>query len=507
MNRKEFLDYIGKGLFFSGSAMFLASCNSFLTEKPKALLSPDTFFNSDAAADAAVIGMYQTLHSGNIYGLAQSSVYAVSENGADTMGPDRTFGGVEFLQNYVLNEGTTNIRGIWLDLYNLIYNANLVLSKINDNKQMTKDGIDKSTGETLFLRSLAYFHLTNFWGDVPFYTDNLPLDQIQKLGRTDKGKIRTQIVQDLKKAYSLLPPSYSADQIGRATKWAAETLLTKTYLWMGNWQGARDSAVDIINNSPHQLLKNYADVFSPDNTGNAELIFQVVWAKDLLQQRFTDFFTPRIRDEPKNGSDRSALQADLDARNEGFTGYGLTIPLPDLVSKYPQNDLRRPSNVVTSYLGYDLKFQYMPKMWDLDQINSPRGNHGNNFIVFRLADVYLMAAEAENELNGPGNAYQYINAVRARAYNPVQPLSGMSQAQFRQAIYDERKWELAGEGYRRIDLVRWGILLDVVKNAQYRVYDPAANITPKNVMLPIPATEIDLNPELLKSDPTNNGYR
>ena len=146
-------------------------------------------------------------------------------------------------------------------------------------------------------------------------------------------------------------------------------------------------------------------------------------------------------------------------------------------------------------------------MWDLNQIDSPRGNHGDNIPVFRLADVYLMAAEAENELNGPANAYQYINRIRERAYNPAQPLSGMTQAQFRQAIYDERKWELAGEGHRRMDLVRWGTLLTVVKNTQYRVYDPASNITTRNMLLPIPALELDLNPNLLKSDPTNNGYR
>jgi hypothetical protein len=143
----------------------------------------------------------------------------------------------------------------------------------------------------------------------------------------------------------------------------------------------------------------------------------------------------------------------------------------------------------------------------LNQLSSPRGNHGENKKIFRLADVYLMAAEAENELSGPANAYPYINKVRARAYDPIQPLSGLTQAQFRQAIYDERKWELASENHRRMDLIRWGILLDVVKHTKYRVYNPAVNITPKNILLPIPPTEINLNPNLLKSDPTNNGYR
>lgn len=506
MERRKFLGYMGKGLFFGSASLYLPSCSKFLEEKPKAILSPNTFFNSDKAARAAINGIYEIYHNNALYGNV-TGLNASMEFGADTVGPNRTWGSVEQIQNYTIDEGTTNTRTTWQHLYNVIYNTNLILNKITDNKKMTPEGIDQAMGEALFLRSLAYFHLTNLWGDAPFYTEFIPLSEIQVLPRTDKDKIRTQIVTDLQKAKELLPDSYPESELGRATKWAAATLLTKVYLWMKNWQGARDTAVDIINNSPHKLLENYADVFDPNNEGNAELIFQIVFAKDLEKQRRTDNYCPRLRDEPKKSSEKSALKKALDARNEGFTGYGLDIPLTDLVEKYPMNDLRRPSNIITNYLGFELSFPYFPKMWNLDQINSPRGNHGENYIVFRLADVYLMAAEAENELSGPANAFPYINKVRERAYDPPQPIIALTQAQFRKALQDERKWELAAEGYRRMDLIRWGILLETVKNTHYRVYDPAKNISPRNVLLPIPATELQLNPNLLKSDPTNNGYR
>jgi hypothetical protein len=141
-------------------------------------------------------------------------------------------------------------------------------------------------------------------------------------------------------------------------------------------------------------------------------------------------------------------------------------------------------------------------------VNSLRGNHPENYIVFRMADVYLMAAECENELNGPGNAYQYVNKVRERAFEPDQPWGGMTKEQFRLAMYDERKFELCAEGHRRLDLIRWGILLDVVKNTVERPWNnAAANIQPKHVLYPIPLEEIQLNPNLLETDPTNNGYR
>lgn len=243
--------------------------------------------------------------------------------------------------------------------------------------------------------------------------------------KNDATQIRKELVQDLQRAQDLLPDSYGNADRGRASRLAAATLMVKIYLILEACQEARDKAVEII--------------------------WSIVFIKDLNPMITTDLFTPRLRDEPKNSDEKEAL---LEARNEGFTVFGLAIPKCGFVDEFPQDDLRRPSNIVESYLSFELNYPYMPKMWNLDQINSPRQNHGENYIVFRLADVYLMAAEVENELNGPVAAYQYINAVRARAYDSEQPLSGLSQQQFREALYDERKWELAGEGHRRMDLIR-----------------------------------------------------
>ena len=92
-------------------------------------------------------------------------------------------------------------------------------------------------------------------------------------------------------------------------------------------------------------------------------------------------------------------------------------------------------------------------------IDKPRNAKSENIVLIRLADIYLMAAERENELNGPDNAYQYVNKVRERAFEPDSPWSGLSQAEFRVKMYDERKYELFAEGHRKQDLIRWGILL------------------------------------------------
>jgi hypothetical protein len=487
------------------------NCEEFLAEDPRQIVSPANFFNTEAEVKSAVNGLYNIYKNNSLH--AKIGLDRFYENGADVIGPNRAFGQVEAIQSYTINEG--NIGDIsqgggapltWQDLYLIIQNANLILESL-EGKDFNEETKNQLMGEALFMRSYSYYHLTNLWGAVPYFRDNLLIDEIRQLGRTDAEQIRNDIVADLESAQGLLPGSYSNNELSRASSWAAATLLVKIYLIQNDWQRARDKAVEIINNSPHALLDDYAAVFDPNNEYNEEIIWTIDFVKDINQDDWPDHFTPRIRDEPKNSDERPALSEELSIRNEGFTGYGLAIPLPDFVNEFPMDDLRRPSNIATTYLGFELNFPYMPKMWNLDQINSPRGNHGDNKIIFRMADVFLMAAEAENELNGPAGAYQYLNAVRERAYEPDQPLSGLSQQQFREAIYDERRWELGGEGHRRMDLIRWGILLDVVRETEYRIYNPAENIEPKHVLLPIPVEELRLNPALLESDPTNNGYR
>lgn len=499
-------------LLISLVAFSFTGCEEFLAEEPRQIVSPSNFFNSDAEVKSAINGLYNIYKTSSLHGKIGLDRYY--ENGADVIGPNRIFDQVESTQNYTLNEETVGYISqnggaplTWQNLYRIIQNTNIILTNLESNENISESGMDQFMGETLFLRSYAYYHLTNLWGDVPYFRDNLPIEEIRTLGRTDVDQIRNDILEDLQMAQDLLPDAYNDNELGRASKWAAATVMVKILLTQENWEGARDKAVEIINNSPHSLLSDYGDVFAPGNEYNDEVIWAIDFVKDINANDWPDHFTPRIRDEPKAGDQQPALSAALSERNEGFTGYGLAIPLPDFVNKFPLDDLRRPVNIAESYLGFELNFPYMPKMWNLDQINSPRGNHGDNKIIYRMADVYLMAAEAENELNGPGNAYQYINAVRERAYEPDQPYTGLSEQQFREAIYDERKWELGGENHRRMDLIRWGILVDVVKSTEYRVYNPAANIQPHHVLLPIPVEELRLNPALLESDPTNNGYR
>ena len=522
-------------IFSSVFIIFLcSSCEGFLEEDPRAIIAPETFFASENDARQAVNGIYAILKNNSLYG--QVGLDHFYDNGADIIEPNRSANFVEPIGNYSMNEALADVSvqkmsvsDTWKDLYRIILNANIIIDRVTGNDAITQEAETDILAETTFIRALAYWHITNLWGAAPYYTDALSIDEIRTLGRTDESVIINGVLADLQFAQDNLQSSYTGVNSGRASKWAAAIVMAKIYMKQQNWQAGLTKCLEIINESPHQLLPTYAEVFDPANEYNEEIIWSLDFAKDIRGQ-FEEgvqradgslpgfagngnwrpsMFNPRLRDEPLNTDERGALRDALTANGEAFNGTGLQIASKDFAEKFPLNDLRRPLNVMDNYLGFELVFPYMPKFMNLKLETSPRFNHSDNRLIFRLADVYLMAAECENELNGPANAYQYIHPIRERAYETQAEweLVGLSQQEFREAIYDERKWELAGEAHRRYDLIRWGILLGVVQNLEYRFWTPAANIRSYHILLPIPLQELQLNPALLESDPTNNGYR
>ena len=507
-------------------------CDSFLEEEPRDIVSPDNFFANDADATQAITGLYALIKNNSIYG--QAGLDNWYDNGVDIIEPNRTHPIFEVMGNYTLSEVTADasnqkmsVSDTWQNLYRVILNANVIVERVTGNGDISEDIRTDVIAQARFIRGMAYWHITNLWGDAPFYDDVLTLEEAATLGRTDQATIIASVLDDLEFAQNNLPSVYSNEKRGRATKWAAAIIEAKIHMKAQNWQAGLDKCLEILDQSPHSMLPVYADVFDPANEYNNEIIWSLDFAKDITGQFEPAFpgrsfagnnywrpslFNPRIRDEPAPGEDQNALKAALAANGQEFNGTGLQIASKDFAENFPVNDLRRPLNVMDSYEGIQLNHSYLPKFMSLNFETSPRFNHGDNRLVFRLADVALMAAECENERQGgnPDAAFEYIREVRERAFATqaeAEAILGLSQQEFREAIYDERKWELAAEATRRYDLIRWGIYLDVVRNAEFKTYSPDENIQDHHVLLPIPLNETLLNPNLLKSDPTNNGYR
>lgn len=510
-------------LFFYISLMIFTcfGCDSFLEEDPRDIIAPENFFANDSDAKQGITGIYSVIKNNSIYG--QAGLDNWYDNGVDIIEPNRKHPIFEVMGNYTLNAVTADasnqrmsVSDTWQNLYRVILNANVIIERVDGNEAISGPVQANVIANARFLRALAYWHITNLWGDAPFYTEVLTIEEISTLARTDKNIIIESVLEDLEFAQNNLPSVLPNEERGRASKWAAAIIEAKIHMNAKNWQEGLSKSLEIINQSPHSLLANYADVFDPNNEYNEEIIWSLDFARDITGQFEPAFpgrafagnnywrpslFNPRIRDEPKNAADNEPLRAALSANGQEFNGTGLQIASKDFANKFPTNDLRRPINIMDSYAGFELNHTYMPKFMNLNFETSPRFNHGDNRLVFRLADVYLMAAECENELNGPGNAYQYIHAIRQRAYatQAEWELVGLSQQQFREAIYDERKWELAAEATRRYDLIRWGIYLDVVRNAEFKTYTPDQNIQDRHLLLPIPLNEIQLNPNLTQN--------
>ena len=501
-----------------------SSCEDFLEEEPRDIIAPENFFTSDADAQQAITGVYSVIKNNSIYG--QAGLDNWYDNGVDIIEPNRTHPIFEVMGNYTLSEVTADasnqlmsVSDTWQNLYRVILNATVIIDRVDGNEDISQNVQTDVIAQARFLRAMSYWHITNLWGDAPFYDELLTLNEIAQLGRTSKDEILSSVLEDLEFAQNNLPSVNTDENRGRATKWAAAIIEAKIHMAAKDWQAGLSKCLEIINQSPHMLLETYDEVFDPANEYNAEIIWSLDFAKDITGQFQPAFpgrsfagnnywrpslFNPRIRDEPANADEKGALRAALAANGEEFNGTGLQIASVDFVNKFPMNDLRRPLNIMADYEGIVLNHTYMPKFMNRNFETSPRFNHGDNRLVFRLADVYLMAAECENEVNGPAGAFQYLNPIRQRAYatQAEWDLTGLDQQGFREAIYDERKWELAAEATRRYDLIRWGIYLDVVRNAEFKTYSPNTNIKDHHVLLPIPLNELQLNPNLAQ----NPGY-
>jgi hypothetical protein len=466
----------------------IAGCDELLEEDPRGLLGPDQFFNQPAEAEQAVLGIYSHLFDqesfGRDFGLLGDWATDLFHSAT------RIAEGWQWYLTYTLDANSVqDIVDNWRSYYRAVGDANLAISRISAMENIKPAEKARLVGEAKFMRALYYYYLTNLWGDVPMWLDELELDKVRDMPRTPVAEVRAQIIRDLQDAEKALPSTYEASGQGRATRWAAKALMVKTYMQMHDWKNARDKAREIVDSSPHSLLNSHCAVFDHDNEFNDEIIFTVNFVENLRQTSRSNRFTPRRQDERK-----ASRQPGV--RLGGFGWYTL---YPQFAQQFTKQDARRACSVATEIKGVKLNWIYMPKFWD---ISSPRPNRGYNFIVFRLADVHLLLAEAENELNGPAQAYAPINRIRARA--GLEPLSGLTKEQFRTALMKERALELGGEGHRRWDLVRWGKLVEAVRSIKNFPLNPfaAQNVQPHHVRFPIPQEEIQKNPNLKQ----NPGY-
>lgn len=454
------------------------ACDDFIDLAPISNANVEEFFQNEEDLEQAVVAAYAALQSRGEY--ARNFIYFMEARSDNSIVEDITKAAGEEGNLDLFREATTNsyLESSWNVCYTGIQRCNMVLSRI--------DGIDMDAslreirkGEVLFLRALTYFNMVRMWGDIPVVIEEVTnvADAYDHI-RNSTEEVYAQIIADLQAAIDDLPDSQA--DVGRVTRGAALTLLGKVYLTRQNWAEAVNTLSQV---QGYTLLPTYADVFDVDNENNAESIFEVqfVGGADGEGSLFLRLHTP---------INNTSLLGGV-----GAGGVGDNLPSRDLVEAFTTGDLRSAVTVDSLDDGryHTNKFNGIPV---------DTNDEDNNFIVLRYADVLLMLAEAQNEVGyvAGGPAFDNLNQIRTRAGLPAFTATDLAdQESFRQAVWRERRLELAFEFHRWFDLVRTNQYLAVM-NAYDEDRAPLT-VQPHQGLFPVPQSQIDISPNNITQNP------
>lgn len=486
----------------------LVSCqDDFLTVVPETALSSATFFTKEADFIQAVNATYVPLraiyndrhwilaemHSDNTYYARNILFGAVdgTENVADFAVP--TAAGVtandNVLQHYRLD-------------YQIVARANQILAVI-DKVDFNADSKNNLKGQALFLRAFAYFHLVQLFGKAPLHLTPVNTREEAALPLATADQLYAQIEKDATEASKLLLPK-AKQEPGRVTSGTAKTLLANLYLIQKKWSNAETVMKDVVTNDTYRLMADYNDAFTTTtgNKNNAESVFEVQYLEGSAG--YNGNFIYRIVPTPITAAELQPITGT--SNPQALSGENNNIPTPDIIAAYEAGDKRKDVSIGYVTLSQSLRENKVyPYIKKFAKTHSLHNNTGQNIPVYRYAEVLLFLAEALNEQGKTAEAATYLNQVRTRA--GLAATKAASQVEMRNAIYQERRVELAFENKRWFDLVRTGRAKEVITVYGNRVkanpqdyYFPKGAVPPPNAFTVLddyyglPAVESALTP-------------
>ncbi|MEX0881894.1 MAG: RagB/SusD family nutrient uptake outer membrane protein [Cyclobacteriaceae bacterium] len=485
--------------------LVFGSCDeAFLNKTDPTVLVADNFYQTEKQLIQAVNGVYGQLRPLHLNQWQYTEF--ISDNTTLHFNPGNRGAGpsLEALEFWQYNPATSNITNLYNSTYGVMVNVNTTLQKLPEAN--ASDAIkNRSEAELKFIRAYLYFHLVQHFGDVVIITE--PVSSPAEAFQYERQPVETvyqQIFSDLNAAINVLPASYDSDEVGRVTKGAALSLLGKVHLTRKEFPQAIE-ALNQVTSLGYDLLPDYADVFDPQNKNHQESVFEIQYQGDNqfgVHSNFIYTFSPR----ESNG-------AVIDFA--GQEGGGWNTPSLDIINSYEEGDLRKEVSLKEGYTNQAGEFVPVPYINKYNHPHQIRGITNDNWPVIRYSDVLLMLAEALNEVNGPtGEAYDYLNQVRERA--DLDPLEGLSQDAFREAVLHERRIELAFENHRWFDLKRTKSIPELVTFLNdYGLRERANPTTSREgipfsgndfifeaheVLFPIPQDQIRINPSMEQND-------
>jgi hypothetical protein len=462
----QYIRYIG-AILIATVSLIPPGCKEFIElEQPKTLLVSAQVFSDEKTATAALANIYAKFSAAGFAAGDLNSITALMSVSADELDNYNTnLDYIEFSQNSVLPKNYY-VNGLWTDMYNVIYQSNALIEGLHRSQNLNDQFKNQLTGEALFLKAFTHFYLCNLFGDVP-YINTTDYRENTIASRMPIARVMELVIADLKRAKVLLADNYSmaSGERVRVNKWTATAMLARVYLYTQDWTNAVTESGLVINNKGLYDLIPVDEVFLKNSK---EAIWQLYPVQPYCNTNEGSIFILNSRPMA------FALRADLE-------------------SNFVSGDLRRihwiaEIKVGTAHWFYPFKYKIRLGREPLNEYS----------MVLRLAEQYLIRAEAATRLDDLGLAIADVDAVRFRAglakIAEVDP--DISKGELLREIEAQRRLELFTEwGHRWFDLKRTGRINDVLGSKKTEWISTHA-------IFPIPASEIRVNPNMVQ----NPGY-
>ncbi|SRX74746.1 RagB/SusD family nutrient uptake outer membrane protein [Aequorivita antarctica] len=445
--------------------VLLGGCEDFLeVEFPEDRLTGTVVFNNEATANAALADIYNKLRDNTLLTGTNQGLSVLMGLYSDELDYYGSPGNAAYnFYNHTVIPSNSAVASLWNDSYNVIYSANAIIEGLEKSKELTQEQKEPLLGEALFLRAMVHFHLYTLFGDIPYITTT-DYKVNSAVHRMDWDRVYSLLLDDLSNAKNFLPDSYPYGERIRPNRYVAATLLSKVYLYAEEWGKAETESSTILDGSGIYVWEENLDLVFQKESSTAiwQLKPSTAGSNTLEAQSFVVLSLP-----PSNV-----------ALSNGFVG------------SFEPNDLRREKWI--GELSDGIETVYFPNKYKEVDFTGETLEYA---VVFRLAELYLIRAEARAQQSSILGAVQDLNKIRSRA-----GLSGTtadSKEALLDAVLEERKHELFTEqGQRWFDLKRTNSATTVLGPIK-----PGWKAT--DILLPIPENELSLNPNL---QPQNPGY-
>jgi hypothetical protein len=469
------------------TATLFTSCEQDLIIEPSDSLNEIDFLNNPNNAIQLVNGVYNKQLDFEMYSFSWIGITSITSDDADK-GSSLSDTGADKgkLDNLSFDASDISFREVWQGRYEGIGRVNNTLFYL-PQLQIQEALKSRLIGECKFLRALYYFDLVRCFGGVPIVTTKIDVNDSELIKqvvftRRTKQETYSQIEADLLEAIENLPlkGQYGLNDLGRASKGAAQALLAKVYLYQNKWQDAFDMSGMVIGSGQYGLLSNYADVWREVGENKIESIYEIQASPGNAMRAYSYVQGPRGTPD---------------------LGWGFNTPSVSLVNAYEPNDVRKAATILFSdtnlWDGFPASTGWSNPRYNYksyhssiaESWNGDRELTGKNLRILKYSDILLVRAEAALNLGNTSEALDKVNILRLRA--GLEELTSITMDE----LLKERRLEMAMEHDRWFDLVRTGKALSAM-TANGKTFIPG-----KHDVFPIPQNEIILSGGLLLQNP------